>query len=872
MKKENKKDVFDKNIKNELIRFSKIDQVELLGELKTDLRKGFSSDYVNDWQDENGFNEIAHGEEHRWYIGLFESFFNPFSIVLMILMMISFFTGDFTAGFTIMSLIVLSGLIRFVQEQKSNNASEKLKSMVTTTATVLRAGKKQEIAISHIIDGDIIFLSAGDVVPADLRILEAKDLFISQASLTGESEPVEKFAENSNNSENPLEIKNLCFMGTNIISGSAKAVVLFIGTNTYFGSAAKMIIRKKAKTAFDKGVSDLSWFLIRFMIVMVVLVFILNGWTKNDWLSSFLFAISIAVGLTPELLPVIVSANLAKGAVSMSNKKTIVKNVNSIQNFGAMDILCSDKTGTLTENAVVLQYHLDIEGNEDERVLKHAYLNSNFQSGLKNLLDVAIIDKGNEGDFYRYNFEYKKIDEIPFDFVRRRMSVVLEDKKEKIQMITKGAVTEILSVCKYYDYKGVIAEIDDAVKVKIRALESRLNGDGMRVLALAQKNEVKKDSPITKNDEKEMILLGFLCFLDPPKQSAKQAIESLKQHNVRVKVLTGDNEIVAKQVSSVVGIENSKDAILGSEIDGISDEELKKLVEKVDIFAKLSPQQKLRLVSTIKSNGHVVGFMGDGINDASAMKEADVAISVDGAVDIAKESADIILLRKDLNVLVNGVIEGRKIFCNIIKYVKMTISSNFGNMFSVLFASAFLPFLPMLPIQLLLLNIFYDLSQMTIPWDNIDEDLIEKQKKWDTKSIERFMLWLGPTSTVCDILLFMLMFSVLKWNGVNDSNSVSLFQTGWFILSMTSQTVIVYLLRTAKVPFLKSNPSIYVFFSTTIMMIIIMVLPYLKFGQYFGLTALPAVYYAWLLAVIAIYVGLVQIIKAIYVKIYKEWL
>ena len=711
MIKKIQKNAVESNIKKELISYSKLNQSNILKELKNDIKKGFSTDYVEDWQDEYGFNEIVHGEVHKWYMGLLESFFNPFSIVLIVLSLISFLTKDITAGFTILFLVFLSGIIKFIQEEKSNNASEKLKSMISTTATVLRDGRKKEIPINEIIKGDILFLSAGDIIPADLRILEAKDLFISQSSLTGESEPLEKIANLSeerikNMPKSPLDIENLCFMGTNVVSGTGVAIVVNIGTNTYFGSMAKLITKSKAKTSFDKGVSSVSWFLIRFMIVMVILVFIINGYTKNSWLEAFLFAISIAVGLTPEMLPVIVSANLAKGAVGMSAKRTIVKNLNSIQNFGAMDILCSDKTGTLTENAVVLQYHLNIEGREDLRVLRHAYLNSNFQTGLKNLLDIAIIDKAMENNFYSLNFEYKKIDELPFDFMRRRMSVLLEDKSGKVQLITKGALTEMLQVCKWVEYDGKVVELTDEMKKKAEETALKLNEEGMRVLALAQKNDIDMTKTITKNIEKDMVLMGYLSFLDPAKQSAKSAIQALKEHNVRVKVLTGDSEIIAKHVCKAVGIENHKDVITGAEIDELSDKELKTIVEKVDIFAKLSPQQKLRIIKILKDDGHTVGFMGDGINDAPAMKEADVAISVDTAVDIAKESADIILLKKDLNVLVNGVIEGRKIFCNIIKYIKMTISSNFGNMFSILFASAFLPFLPMLPVQILLLIYF----------------------------------------------------------------------------------------------------------------------------------------------------------------------
>ena len=868
------KSTIESNVKNELLTYSKLNQSKILKELNGDIKKGLSTEYVEDWQDKYGFNEVSQGEEYRWYVGLLESFFNPFSIVLIVLAVISFLTNDMPAGITILSLVVLSGIIKFIQEEKSNNASQKLKTMISTTATVLRDGRKKEIPISEIVKGDILFLSAGDIIPADLRILEAKDLFVSQSALTGESEPIEKFAASNENDnvKSSLELNNLCFMGTNVVSGTGTGIVLNIGVNTYFGSMTKLIVKTKAKTSFDKGLASISWFLIKFMVVMVILVFLINGYTKNNWLEAFLFAISIAVGLTPEMLPVIVSANLAKGAIGMSGKRTIVKNINSIQNFGAMDILCSDKTGTLTENAVVLQYHLNIEGKEDVRVLRHAYLNSNFQTGLKNLLDIAIIDKGMENNLYSLNFEYKKIDEIPFDFMRRRMSVILEDKKGKIQLITKGALNEMLQVCKWVEYNGEILELTEEMKKKAEEIALKLSKEGMRVLALAQKNNIRKDEVITKDVENDMVLMGYLSFLDPPKQSAKSAIQALREYNVRVKVLTGDSEIIAKHVCKAVDIENHKDVVIGSEIEEMSDDKLKKIVEKVDIFAKLSPQQKLRIIKVLKDDGHTVGFMGDGINDAPAMKEADVAISVDTAVDVAKESADIILLKKDLNVLVNGVIEGRKIFCNIVKYIKMILSSNFGNVFSVLFASIFLPFLPMLPVQILLLNILYDLSQMTIPWDNIDEDYIKTQRKWDAKSIMKFMLWVGPTSSICDIFLFLIMFNVLGWNSSTEISSAMLFQSGWFVASMITQTVVVYFIRTEKVPFFESNPSVYVFFSTTVAVIITTVLPYLKLGHYFDLTGLPLLFYPWMFLVAFLYIALVQIVKFIYIKKYKNWI
>lgn len=867
MEKENKKNKNGINtIKNSLIHYAKLDSHSLLQELKTDIKKGLSTEFVEDWQDEYGFNEITNTDEYIWYIKLLESFFNPFNIVLLILATISFFSQDIMAGLTICCLVAISSIIKYIQENKSNKASERLRSMIKTTATVVRDGFKKEVDIRDLIVGDIIYLSAGDIIPADLRIIESKDLFIAQASLTGESEPIEKFSnlkDEKIKSKSPLELEDICFMGTNVVSGTATAVILSIGKNTYFGSMAKLITRKKSKTNFDKGLTELSLFLIKFMIIMVIIVFFVNGITKHDWLGAFLFAISVAVGLTPEMLPVIVSANLAKGATSMSKKRTVVKNISSIQNFGAMDILCSDKTGTLTENVVILQYHTDIHGKEDLRVLRHAYLNSNFQTGLKNLLDIAIINKAVENGFYNLNFEYKKIDEIPFDFVRRRMSVIVEDRKGKIQMITKGAIEEMLQVCKYVEYENEVIELDEDTKKEIIEKVLDLNEDGMRVLALAQK-KINKDDKITVDSEQDMVLMGYLSFLDPPKQSAKSAIQALKNNNVKIKVLTGDSDIIAKCVCKQVGIENDK-VLLGKDIDEISDNELKKLVENIDIFAKLSPQQKLRIIKTLREDGHTVGFMGDGINDAPAMKEADVAISVDSAVDIAKESADIILLKKDLNVLVDGVIEGRKIFCNIIKYIKMTISSNFGNIFSILFASMFLPFLPMLPVQILVLNILYDLSQVSIPWDNVDEELLTIQKKWSTQSIKSFMLSVGPISSICDILLFFVMHKLLHYN-------VSTFHSGWFVASMLTQIAVIHFIRTKKKPFFESNVSSQILFSTILTGIVAVILPYTKIGSYIGLTSISISFYLWLSVILVIYISLIQIVKKCYIKKYNSWL
>ncbi|MDR2077497.1 MAG: magnesium-translocating P-type ATPase [Rickettsiales bacterium] len=855
--------------KRDLINFSAMDVDALARELKTDLGFGLSTDYVENLQSEYGYNEVGNDDNYDWYSSLLKSIFNPFNVVLIILTVISLITGDVRTGSMIIPLVLISSLLEFVQENKSNRASEKLKSMIKTTATTIRDGRRKEVEISELVKGDIIYLSAGDIVPADLRIAESRDLFISQSSLTGESEPIEKFSKLNKavtdiKVKSPIELEDLCFMGTNVVSGTAVAIVLSIGMDTYFGSMTKLVGIKKAETSFNRGLGRVGSFLIKLVIMVAVIVFLVNWYTKGDWFGALMFAISVAIGMTPEMLPVIISSNLTRGVILMSKKRTIVKNMNSIQNFGAMDILCSDKTGTLTENVIVLQYHLNLHGEDDVRVLRHAYLNSNFQTGLKNLLDLAIIDKAVKNSFYSLNYEYQKIDEIPFDFTRRRMSVLLKDKKGKLQMITKGAIEEMLQICKYAEYGGKIIEINEAIKDEVIKTVLRLNNQGMRVLAIAQKNDISHDEQITSETENNMVLMGYLSFLDPPKQTAKSAIEALKNLNVRVKVLTGDSDIIAANVCEKVGIKNDK-IMFGSDVESMDVKKLMEEVENFDIFAKLTPQQKLKIIKSLKAIGHTVGFMGDGINDAPAMREADVAISVDSAVDIAKESADIILLKKDLNVLVDGVIEGRKIFCNIIKYVKMTLSSNFGNIFSIIFASVFLPFLPMLPVQMLMLNILYDISQISIPWDNVDEDYLKKQKKWDVASIKRFVLSIGPISSICDLMLFIIMYRYFGWKD-------ELFHSGWFVASIVTQTVVIHLIRTDKKPFIESNVSANVFFATTFSMLISIIIPYTGIGNSMYLKAIPLYYYFWLVLIVLIYVAIVQFIKNLYIRKYKNWL
>jgi len=744
--------------------------------------------------------------------------------------------------------------------------------------------------------GDIVHLSAGDMIPADVRILDARDLFISQASLTGESEPVEKTPKVCAQKESITDYSNIAFMGSNVISGSAAAVVVCTGDRTLFGSMASAIAGEAVETSFTKGVNAVSWVLIRFMLVMVPLVFFINGITKGDWLDAFLFGISIAVGLTPEMLPMIVTTCLAKGAVSMSKKQTIVKNLNSIQNFGAIDILCTDKTGTLTQDKVVLEYHLNVNGEDDTRVLRHAYLNSYFQTGYKNLMDLAIIHKTEEEEaadpkLLDLSENYVKVDEIPFDFTRRRLTTVVQDKNGKTQMVTKGAVEEMLSICSFAECDGTVQVLTETVRKRILQTVGGLNDKGFRVLAIAQKSNPSPAGAFGVKDESEMVLIGYLAFLDPPKESTSDAIRALKAHGVTTKILTGDNDKVTRTICRQVGLE-VRNMLLGSDLDDMSDAQLAKAAETTEVFAKLTPDQKARVVSVLRENGHTVGFMGDGINDAAAMKAADIGISVDTAVDVAKESADIILLEKDLMVLEEGIIEGRKTYANMIKYIKMTASSNFGNMFSVLAASALLPFLPMMSVHLIFLNLIYDMSCTAIPWDNVDEEFIAKPRKWDASSVGSFMIWIGPTSSIFDFTTYIFMYFVFcplfVSNGIlfNDlaahysgaelaamqAQYIGMFQAGWFVESMWSQTLVIHMIRTPKLPFIQSRASAPVTLLTMTGIAVLTVIPFTPFGAALGLVALPASYFAYLFPCILLYMMLATSLKKAYVRCYGELL
>lgn len=874
---------------------------------------GLSEQDVITSRNKHGNNKVTHEKKKSLPKRLAGAFINPFTAILFCLAIVSSITDMIFPYFSlfdskpedfdcltvviIVTMVLISGTLRFVQESRSGNAAEKLLAMITTTCTVDRKDQpKLEIPLDDVVVGDIVHLSAGDMIPADLRIIDAKDLFISQASLTGESEPIEKVSSVSEESESVTDYTNIAFMGSNVISGSATAVVISVGDSTLFGSMASAVAGEAVETSFTKGVNAVSWVLIRFMLVMVPLVFFVNGITKGDWLDAFLFGISIAVGLTPEMLPMIVTTCLAKGAVSMSKKQTIVKNLNSIQNFGAIDILCTDKTGTLTQDRVVLEYHLDVMGNEDTRVLRHAYLNSYFQTGYKNLMDIAIIQKTEEEEadnptLTDLSNAYIKVDEIPFDFSRRRLSTVVQDKQGKTQMVTKGAVEEMLTICSHVEYNGSVQPLTENLKEKILNTVDNLNDDGFRVLAIAQKSNPSPVGAFSVADERDMVLIGYLAFLDPPKESTSDAIKALKAHGVRTIILTGDNDKVTKTICKQVGLK-VKNMLLGSDLEHMSDKELAKAAETTDVFAKLSPDQKARVVTALRTAGHTVGFMGDGINDAAAMKASDIGISVDSAVDIAKESADIILLEKDLMVLEQGIIEGRKTYANMIKYIKMTASSNFGNMFSVLAASALLPFLPMASIHLLLLNLIYDLSCTAIPWDNVDEEYLAVPRKWDASSVGSFMIWIGPTSSIFDFTTYLFMYFVFcpmfVSNGVlfNDLQNhytgaqllqmqttyMAMFQAGWFVESMWSQTLVIHMIRTQKLPFIQSHASAPLTLLTMTGIAVLTIIPFTPLGTMLGFVALPAVYFAYLIPCILLYMILATSLKKAYVHHFGELL
>ena len=852
--------------------------------------QGMKDEQIEESREKYGENSISYGKKTPFIVEALKAYITPFTLVLIALGVISFITEyvlaapgdkDLFGVIIIFTMVIVSGTMTLVQSVRSNQAAEKLKSLVKVTAAVKRNGDYTEIPMEEIVCGDLVRLSAGDMIPADMRLLSAKDLFISQAALTGESYPVEKQAivyDDETLSETSYE--NLAFMGSNVISGSAEGIIVSVGNETLFGHVAQTLSEKPIKSSFEIGIHKISMLLIKFMALMAPTVIVINGLTKGDWLEAFLFGLSVAVGLTPEMLPMIVTTNLVKGASVMAKKGTVIKNLNAIQNFGAIDVLCTDKTGTLTQDKIILEYHMDCSGKEDDRVLRHAYLNSYYQTGLKNLLDVAIIDEAKQ-TLATDKINYRKVDEIPFDFERRRMSVVVEDTAGKTQMITKGAIEEMLSISNYIDIDGIVSPLTNEKRESVLAKVRDLNEDGLRVIGVVQKTNPSVVGEFSVKDESDMVLIGYLAFLDPPKETTKQALKALKDHGVAVKVLTGDNELVTRSVCRQVGLEINE-LITGEKISEMDDRELAQVAENHEVFVKLNPQQKARLTTALRQNGHTVGFLGDGINDAPAMKVADIGISVDTAVDIAKESADVILLEKDLTILERGLLSGRETFGNIMKYIKATASSNFGNMFSVLVASTFLPFLPMLPLQILFLNLIYDVSCISLPWDKMDKEYLHEPKKWEASSIGKFMVYFGPTSSIFDITTYLLMYFIIcpavvggDFHTLDAQQKIvfiALFHAGWFVESLWSQTLVLHALRTPKIPFIQSNATFAMFTITTLGIVVGSILPFTGFGAELGLMPLPGTYWTWLVVTILAYLTLVTMVKKFYIKKFGELL
>jgi len=842
-------------IENELIEV-------LLKDLNTTI-DGLSEEEVEKRIDTFGYNEIGENKKKSHISKLADNLKNPLVILLSVLALVSYVTGDSNAATVMLIMVALGVMLKFIQEIKADESAEKLKSMVSTTATVIREGKETEIPLKMIVPGDIIHLSSGDMIPADVQLITSKDLFVNQSSLTGESLPVEKDIIKGT-WKSDLENPNLCFMGTDVESGTAIAVVLKTGIKTYFGQLSGKLTDEREMTSFDKGVNEYTWLMIRFIFVMAPLVFFINGLTKGNWFEAFLFGIAVAVGLTPEMLPMIVTVNLSKGALSMAKKKVIVKKLNAIQNFGAMDVLCTDKTGTITEGKVILERSLNMRGDNSERVLKYAFINSFYQTGLRNVMDAAIMAHKDDGeDYFDIEKKYIKIDEIPFDFIRKRMSVAVQNERMEHVLICKGAVEEVLKLCNKYETKEGTEPFMGVKTDVTESITNDLGAEGYRVIAVAYRIFDEGKNNYTLNDESNLTLLGFLAFLDPPKETSKEAIAKFHKYNVDVKVLTGDNEIVTKKVCREINLPIEK-ILLGSDIDIMSDEELSEAAEKTSVFSKLSPMHKERIIRALKSKDHVVGFMGDGINDAPALRASDVGISVDTAVDIAKESSDIILLENNLLVLGEGVLEGRRVFGNIVKYIKMTASSNFGNMFSVLGASILVPFLPMTPIQVLTNNLLYDISQTAIPTDTVDETWMLEPRKWAVKEIKRYIAHIGPISSIFDYTTYFIMLYIF-----NAWNNPALFQTGWFLESLFTQTLIIHVIRTNKIPFVQSRASKPLMLTSLLVIALGVLLVHSPVAGVFGFTKLPGLYYVFLALTLFCYIVLTQIIKIWYIKKYN---
>ncbi|MEZ7533988.1 Magnesium-transporting ATPase, P-type 1 [Streptococcus sanguinis] len=885
-----------KTVKERLVAALQLPVKETLAFYKSSFR-GLTEEQVEENRDLYGENIITKGQEDSILKKIYESIINPFTVILLVIALVSLVTNvwlakpgeeDPTTSIIIVVLVLISGGIRFVQELRSDRAASNLSRLIVNTATVIREGAEQELPIDELVVGDIIKLSAGDMIPADVLLLDSRDFFVQQSGLTGESDAVEKVClakSDEQNLDSLLETESLAFMGTNVISGRATALVLVVGDETMMGAIEQTLNTYDEPTSFEREMNSISWLLIRLMLVMVPVVFFINGLTDGDWLEAGVFALSVGVGLTPEMLPMIITASLAKGSIIMAQEKVVIKKLNAIQDLGAIDILCTDKTGTLTQDEIVLEYPLDIHGDLDLAVLRRAFLNSYYQTGLKNLMDRAIINR-TEKEAEKHEIvrnldqTFKKIDELPFDFERRRMSVIVKDDEDVISMVTKGALEEMLAISSHVEYKKRITELTEEIRQEILAEVAQLNEQGLRVLGVSYKSDLEEDYDYEVKDESDMILTGYLAFLDPPKLSAAPAIEILAEYGVATKILTGDNDKVTQAVCEKVGLDVDN-ILLGVEVDSLSDEELSQAVEDTTVFAKLSPDQKARIILQLKANGHKVGYMGDGINDAPSMKVADVGISVDTAVDIAKETADVILLDKDLMVLEKGLVEGRKVYANMTKYIKMTVSSNFGNIFSLLFASIFLPFLPMAPVHLIVLNLVYDLSCIALPFDNVDSEFLKKPRIWSANSITRFMAWIGPISSVFDVLTYLLLYFIIVpmiTGGNYQAGSgqaetfITLFQTGWFVESIWTQTMVIYMLRSPKLPFVQSRPALSVIVTTMAAALFVTSLPYSLFASVLKTAPLNGTYFLFLLLIIALYMVSVTLVKHLYIKRYREWL
>ena len=885
-----------KTVKERLVAALQLPIKETLAFYKTSFR-GLTEEQVEENRDLYGENVITKGQEDSIFKKIYESIINPFTVILLVIALVSLVTNvwlakpgeeDPTTSIIIVVLVLISGGIRFVQELRSDRAASNLSRLIVNTATVIREGAEQELPIDELVVGDIIKLSAGDMIPADVLLLDSRDFFVQQSGLTGESDAVEKVClakSDEQKLDSLLETESLAFMGTNVISGRATALVLVVGDETMMGAIEQTLNTYDEPTSFEREMNSISWLLIRLMLIMVPVVFFINGLTDGDWLEAGVFALSVGVGLTPEMLPMIITASLAKGSIIMAQEKVVIKKLNAIQDLGAIDILCTDKTGTLTQDEIVLEYPLDIHGDLDLAVLRRAFLNSYYQTGLKNLMDRAIINR-TEKEAEKHEIvrnldqTFKKIDELPFDFERRRMSVIVKDDEDVISMVTKGALEEMLAISSYVEYKNQITELTEEIRQEILAEVAQLNEQGLRVLGVSYKSDLEEDYDYEVKDESNMILTGYLAFLDPPKSSAAPAIETLAEYGVATKILTGDNHKVTQAVCEKVGLDVDN-ILLGVEVDALSDEELSQAVEHTTVFAKLSPDQKARIILQLKANGHKVGYMGDGINDAPSMKVADVGISVDTAVDIAKETADVILLDKDLMVLEKGLVEGRKVYANMTKYIKMTVSSNFGNIFSLLFASIFLPFLPMAPVHLIVLNLVYDLSCIALPFDNVDSEFLKKPRIWSANSITRFMAWIGPISSIFDVLTYLLLYFIIVpmiTGGSYQAGSgqaetfITLFQTGWFVESIWTQTMVIYMLRSPKLPFVQSRPALSVIVTTMAAALFVTSLPYSLFASVLKTAPLNGTYFLFLLLIIALYMVSVTLVKHLYIKRYREWL